>query len=223
MTDYTVSTPKGGLQRDTLAVVEEVEILCLRQSVLSYDPYCNPILSSRLQNDQQSLPAKRTRDLNLLRVGLHKSAHIQESTRPRIDVNRLSGIYEGPTQRLGIDTAVAICQIHHLRLVHAKLVSPVWIGYAQISTGSNILPTYNIVQLNVNDRYESPNLMSRAPSPIPDNLTMAFQCCPGKVAPTDGKSLPLNVLWPVLPGNDLKSRGRKWPPERSIPTRHNGG
>ena len=49
------------------------------------------------------------------------------------------------------------------------------------------------------------------------------QCCPGKVAPTDGKSLPLNVLWPVLPGNDLKSRGRKWPPERSIPTRHNGG
>ena len=50
-----------------------------------------------------------------------------------------------------------------------------------------------------------------------------LQCCPGKVAPTDGKSLPLNVLWPVLPGNDLKSRGRKWPPERSIPTRHNGG
>ena len=49
------------------------------------------------------------------------------------------------------------------------------------------------------------------------------QCCPGKVAPTDGKSLPLNVLWSVLPGNDLKSRGRKWPPERSIPTRHNGG
>ena len=49
------------------------------------------------------------------------------------------------------------------------------------------------------------------------------QCCPGKVTPTDGKSLPLNVLWPVLPGNDLKSRGRKWPPERSIPTRHNGG
>ena len=49
------------------------------------------------------------------------------------------------------------------------------------------------------------------------------QCCTGKVAPTDGKSLPLNVLWPVLPGNDLKSRGRKWPPERSIPTRHNGG
>ena len=51
----------------------------------------------------------------------------------------------------------------------------------------------------------------------------AQQCCPGKVAPTDGKSLPLNVLWSVLPGNDLKSRGRKWPPERSIPTRHNGG
>ena len=50
-----------------------------------------------------------------------------------------------------------------------------------------------------------------------------YQCCPGKVAPTDGKSLPLNVLWPVLPRNDLKSRGRKWPPERSIPTRHNGG
>ena len=50
-----------------------------------------------------------------------------------------------------------------------------------------------------------------------------IQCCPGKVAPTDGKSLPLNVLWPILPGNDLKSRGRKWPPERSIPTRHNGG
>ena len=50
-----------------------------------------------------------------------------------------------------------------------------------------------------------------------------IQCCPGKAAPTDGKSLPLNVLWPVLPGNDLKSRGRKWPPERSIPTRHNGG
>ena len=49
------------------------------------------------------------------------------------------------------------------------------------------------------------------------------QCCPGKVGPTDGKSLPLNALWPVLPGNDLKSRGRKWPPERSIPTRHNGG
>ena len=52
---------------------------------------------------------------------------------------------------------------------------------------------------------------------------VANQCCPGKVTPTDGKSLPLNVLWPVLPGNDLKSRGRKWPPERSIPTRHNGG
>ena len=50
-----------------------------------------------------------------------------------------------------------------------------------------------------------------------------YQCCPGKVAPTDGKSLTLNALWPVLPGNDLKSRGRKWPPERSIPTRHNGG
>ena len=28
----------------------------------------------------------------------------------------------------------------------------------------------------------------------------------GKVAPSDGKSRPLNVLWPVLPGNDLKSR-----------------
>ena len=54
-------------------------------------------------------------------------------------------------------------------------------------------------------------------------LITSEQCCPGKVAPTDGKSLPLNVLWPVLPGNDLKSRGRKWPPERSIPTRHNGG
>ena len=55
------------------------------------------------------------------------------------------------------------------------------------------------------------------------NVIEIYQCCPGKVAPTDGKSLPLNVLWPVLPGNDLKSRGRKWPPERSIPTRHNGG
>ena len=54
-------------------------------------------------------------------------------------------------------------------------------------------------------------------------VNIAIQCCPGKVGPTDGKSLPLNVLWPVLPGNDLKSRGRKWPPERSIPTRHNGG
>ena len=52
---------------------------------------------------------------------------------------------------------------------------------------------------------------------------ISYQCCPGKVVPTDGKFLPLNVLWPVLPGNDLKSRGRKWPPERSIPTRHNGG
>ena len=49
------------------------------------------------------------------------------------------------------------------------------------------------------------------------------QCCPGKVAPSDGKSRPLNVLWPVLPGNDLKSRGRKWSPERSIRTRHNEG
>ncbi len=46
-----------------------------------------------------------------------------------------------------------------------------------------------------------------------------LQCCPGKVAPLDGKSRPLNVLWPVLPGNDLKSRGRKWSPERSIRTR----
>ena len=55
------------------------------------------------------------------------------------------------------------------------------------------------------------------------NIEKYGQCCPGKVAPTDGKSLPLNVLWSVLPGNDLKSRGRKWPPERSIPTRHNGG
>ena len=54
-------------------------------------------------------------------------------------------------------------------------------------------------------------------------LIYSTQCCPGKVTPTDGKSLPLNVLWSVLPGNDLKSRGRKWPPERSIPTRHNGG
>ncbi len=50
-----------------------------------------------------------------------------------------------------------------------------------------------------------------------------FQCCPGKVVPSDGKSRPLNVLWPVLPGNDLKSRGRKWSPERSIRTRHNEG
>ncbi len=49
------------------------------------------------------------------------------------------------------------------------------------------------------------------------------QCCPGKVAPSDGKSRPFNVLWPVLPGNDLKSRGRKWSPERSIRTRHNEG
>ena len=49
------------------------------------------------------------------------------------------------------------------------------------------------------------------------------QCCPGKVAPSDGKSRPLNVLWLVLPGNDLKSRGRKWSPERSIRTRHNEG
>ena len=55
------------------------------------------------------------------------------------------------------------------------------------------------------------------------NCINSGQCCPGKVTPTDGKSLPLNVLWSVLPGNDLKSRGRKWPPERSIPTRHNGG
>ncbi len=54
-------------------------------------------------------------------------------------------------------------------------------------------------------------------------LTIAHQCCPGKVAPSDGKSRPLNVLWPVLPGNDLKSRGRKWSPERSIRTRHNEG
>ncbi len=50
-----------------------------------------------------------------------------------------------------------------------------------------------------------------------------YQCCPGKVAPSDGKSRPFNVLWPVLPGNDLKSRGRKWSPERSIRTRHNEG
>ncbi len=50
-----------------------------------------------------------------------------------------------------------------------------------------------------------------------------LQCCPGKVAPSDGESRPLNVLWPVLPGNDLKSRGRKWSPERSIRTRHNEG
>ena len=57
----------------------------------------------------------------------------------------------------------------------------------------------------------------------PDANYVWDQCCPGKVAPTDGKSLLLNVLWSVLPGNDLKSRGRKWPPERSIPTRHNGG
>ena len=71
----------------------------------------------------------------------------------------------------------------------------------------------------------SPAITSQPPAVIP-RLGDAYvydQCCPGKVAPTDGKSLPLNVLWPVLPGNDLKSRGRKWPPERSIPTRHNGG
>ena len=61
------------------------------------------------------------------------------------------------------------------------------------------------------------------PSVLISVAMLCLQCCPGKVAPTDGKSLPLNVLWPVLPGNDLKSRGRKWPPERSIPTRHNGG
>ncbi len=54
-------------------------------------------------------------------------------------------------------------------------------------------------------------------------LIIQEQCCPGKVAPSDGKSRPLNVLWPVLPGNDLKSRGRKWSPERSIRTRHNEG
>ncbi len=56
---------------------------------------------------------------------------------------------------------------------------------------------------------------------FPTNIVV--QCCPGKVAPSDGKSRPLNVLWPVLPGNDLKSRGRKWSPERSIRTRHNEG
>ncbi len=59
-----------------------------------------------------------------------------------------------------------------------------------------------------------------------EGKTRAFifdQCCPGKVAPSDGKSRPFNVLWPVLPGNDLKSRGRKWSPERSIRTRHNEG
>ncbi len=54
-------------------------------------------------------------------------------------------------------------------------------------------------------------------------LYISDQCCPEKVAPSDGKSRPLNVLWPVLPGNDLKSRGRKWSPERSIRTRHNEG
>ena len=77
----------------------------------------------------------------------------------------------------------------------------------------------------------TPSLMGLQGGPLPadlglnqpDALYKRGQCCPGKVAPTDGKSLPLNVLWPVLPGNDLKSRGRKWPPERSIPTRHNGG
>ncbi len=56
-----------------------------------------------------------------------------------------------------------------------------------------------------------------------DETYIGGQCCPGKVAPSDGKSRPLNVLWPVLPGNDLKSRGRKWSPERSIRTRHNEG
>ncbi len=54
-------------------------------------------------------------------------------------------------------------------------------------------------------------------------LMHLYQCCPGKVASSDGKSRPLNVLWPVLPGNDLKSRGRKWSPERSIRTRHSEG
>ncbi len=57
----------------------------------------------------------------------------------------------------------------------------------------------------------------------PEGVFFLNQCCPGKVAPSDGKSRPLNVLWPVLPGNDLKSRGRKWSPERSIRTRHNEG
>lgn len=55
------------------------------------------------------------------------------------------------------------------------------------------------------------------------HINAVDHCCPGKVALTDGKPLPFNVLRPVLPGNDLKSRGRKWPPERSIPMRHNGG
>ena len=58
---------------------------------------------------------------------------------------------------------------------------------------------------------------------LEDQLEGLGQCCPGKVAPSDGKSRPFNVLWPVLPGNDLKSRGRKWSPERSIRTRHNEG
>ncbi len=65
-------------------------------------------------------------------------------------------------------------------------------------------------------------------APFQDSSTLppgyiSLQCCPGKVAPSDGKSRPFNVLWPVLPGNDLKSRGRKWSPERSIRTRHNEG
>ena len=70
--------------------------------------------------------------------------------------------------------------------------------------------------------FDQINFISRDDDARGDGI-LVQQCCPGKVAPTDGKSLPLNVLWSVLPGNDLKSRGRKWPPERSIPTRHNGG
>ncbi len=77
-----------------------------------------------------------------------------------------------------------------------------------------------------NQRRPHSALAYRPPAPearLPRSQDQSSQCCPGKVAPSDGKSRPFNVLWPVLPGNDLKSRGRKWSPERSIRTRHNEG
>ena len=107
----------------------------------------------------------------------------------------------------------------------ARGLQPVW-----IREGILELPIYYMDFWDISERatgfrldgvrLEEPGLRVLCFHP---NLIYANQCCPGKVAPSDGKSRPLNVLWPVLPGNDLKSRGRKWSPERSIRTRHNEG
>ncbi len=104
-------------------------------------------------------------------------------------------------------------QLHQLELEHAGKYSP---GHGYVRPPFHAVLIWPLSRLPYRSAHLLWNLVLAA-------SIVGFQCCPGKVAPSDGKSRPFNVLWPVLPGNDLKSRGRKWSPERSIRTRHNEG